>query len=436
MLKQVERFEVSDVATIYGCCGLFDMCTDNDLMSLSMEGANKFLDWIGWELTSVCLIKKNFITYVRAERTQGVATPGYISDPCGESNGAEWGKCDFVLEDWGRYRRHGPVRDATRINTKYCEQQPMYRLDGSRIVNDDEYDMRVATEAIVQDLKRAIITGNATTAGQFDGLQRLVKTGYTDSTGYNCDIMDSIVIDWNSNQMAGGAGMTWNGAAIAATYNFVDVLQAVVRRIKDRIDMAPPLASQPMLPGDMVFVAPTHVIRCLLDHYTCWSVCEGSQYNEVAIQSYEARTFRRGLDGGLFNMGKIFIDGFEIPMLAYNWSLTNNVTGDADAYLLTGKVGSVQMISGQMLDMRKVPPTYPKATYSYTDGGRLLTWSNQDQTCMQREVEFQPRLLMWAPWAQARFQDIECNTPGGVLSPDPWETSFFPESSFCIPACP
>jgi len=48
---------VSSLATIYGCCGLFDLCSDQDLMSLSFEAQNKFMDWIGWEKTNVCTIK-------------------------------------------------------------------------------------------------------------------------------------------------------------------------------------------------------------------------------------------------------------------------------------------------------------------------------------------------------------------------------------------
>jgi len=273
------NMSVSSLATIYGCCGLFDLCGDDDLMSLSLEGQNRFLDWLGWERTVTCLIQKYFITFTRPEATeQGGRSGGYISDPCGDSNGAEWGECDFVLEDFALLRRHGPTRNATRNQVKYCERQPRYRLDGTPITSDAEYDMRVATEALLQDFKRMVIDGNSATPGQFDGLETLVKTGYTDSTGKNCNSMDSIVIDWNANSMNGGAGITWNGAAVGAGYDFVDVLLAVLRRIMDRIALAPQLASQSMSVGDIIFVAPSHVIRCLLDAYTCWSVCPGQQY--------------------------------------------------------------------------------------------------------------------------------------------------------------
>jgi len=436
-LPNVQRREtLSTLATIYGCCGLFDLCSDQDLMSLSFEGQNAFLDWIGWELTDICKITKNFITWVRPEPTdRGTRSDGFLSNACGDSNGVDYGVCDFTLEDFALLRRHGPVRNATRNSVRLCDAQPRYRLDGTPILSDAEYDMRLSMEALLQDLKRMIIDGNSSISGQFDGFDSLIKTGYTDSKGKSCRMMDSVIVDWNGNPMDGGAGITWNGAPVAPTYNYVDVLLAAFRRVMDRIQNSPALASQPLSVGDMVFVAPTHVLRCLLDHYTCWSVCDGKQYNEVQLQTYEARTFRNNLNGGMFQAGKIYLDGFEIPLIAYNWGLLKSgLLGDA--YLLTGAIGNIKLIQGQLLDMRQVPGGYPDANYSYTDGGRVLTWTERDKTCVYREIEMQPRLLSWAPWAQVRFQDIRCTQPGGVISPDPWETSFFPETSFNVPVCP
>lgn len=421
---------LGDLATIYGCCGLFDMCSDQDLMSLSLEGQNKFLDWLSWQLTNVCLVKKSFINYVRPAQSQGACTDGYLGDPCADPNGVEWGACEFELRDFARLRRAGPVRDATMNDVRYCEMQPRYRLDGTPITDDREFDMRLATEAVLQDLKRMLITGNAATAGQFDGLAQLVASNYTDPTGRRCATMDSVVIEWNGNDLDGGNGITWNGAAVANTYDFIDVLAAVIRRIRQRISWAPALSAQPMGVGDMVLVMPTFMTRCLLDSYTCWSVCAST-----TTDTYEARTFRNQLLGGMFGDGRIYIDGFEIPLISYDWGLTQGPT-TADIYLLTGKIGNVRLLNGQLLDMRAVPGGYPEAGYSYTDGGRILTWVERDHTCVQQIVEMRPRLLSWAPWANARIQNVVCNQPGGPLGPDPCDASYFVETSFTPASCP
>jgi len=432
-MPQKQRLTESTLATIYGCCGLFDMCADQDLMSLSFEGTSKFLDWLGWERTNICVVKKSFITWVRPEYTGGRATAGYLADPCAEPNSVQWGECDFTLEDWGRLRRAGPVRDITKTDVRYCEAQPRYRLDGSPISDDREYDMVIATEVLLQDLKRLIVTGNGATGGQFDGLQQLVATGYVNSAGRRCEIMDSIVVDWNSNGTDGGAGVTWNGNAVAATFNLVDVLLAIYRRIVQRISWAPPLAARGLAVGDIAIVMPTGFIDCLLNAYTCWRVCDGGQYDETVLNSLEGRQFRDTLNGGMFGAGRIFLHGFEVPIIPYDWGLINGPT-TFDMYVLTGQVGAIKLVQGQYNDM--APVTKARPDRYYTDGGRLLTWSDDDETCERQVVEMQPRLLCWAPWAQARIQNVRCATVAGPLSPDPTDTSFFPESSFSVAACP
>src|SRR3990167_1857720 len=157
---------VSSLATIYGCCGLFDLCGDADLMSLSFEGQVPFLDWIGWERTSVCEIRKNFITYQAPAGTAvGSPTSGIVTDACAPGETIEWGTCEFLLDDFGRIRRVAPTRDITRTSLRLCEAQPRYRLDGTPIVDDREYDMRVTTEVITQDLKGLIVEGNNSNPG-------------------------------------------------------------------------------------------------------------------------------------------------------------------------------------------------------------------------------------------------------------------------------
>jgi len=435
-VPSIERLTLSDAATIYACCGLFDLCSDTDLMSLSFEGMSPFLDWLGWRPSVLCNIVKNFIAWVKPEEYQNSCTPGWLSDPCHDAYSVQFGTCDFTLHDWGRLRRAGPVRDITYKGVKLCEAQPRYRWDGTPIVDDMEFDMRMAMEVLLNDLKGLVVDGNHATPGQFDGLANLVKTGYTNSNGVPCSLMDSTVIDWNGNAMSGGAGITWNGNPIAATYDFIDVLLAIYRRIRQRIKWSPEMAAQRMQEGDMVLTLPSDFIQCVLDMYTCWSVCPGQAFNEANLNTFEARRFRDQLLGGLFGDGQITLDGFPIPLVGYDWGSMVQGPTRFDAYLLTGSIGAIKVINGEFLDMRTVPPAVAPGAYQVTDGGRVLTWETPDNTCVQRSVEMRPRLLMWAPWAQARIHDVRCNTPGGIIVPDPCDSSFFPMSSFSAAACP
>lgn len=431
--KQVQqRLTVSGIAASpVGCCGLFNLCGDADLMSLSLMGQEPFLDWIGWEKSDVCGILKNFITWIRPDTGKA---RGYVSDPCGESEGAAFGTCDFMLEGFGRLRRHSPTRDQTKVGLRLCDNQPRYRLDGQAIGDENEWDIRVVVEAIMQDFRNLMITGNHTVGvddGLWDGLQQLITYGYTSPlTGRRCCDMDSLVIDWNGNaicdKLTGAHGATWNGAAIPVGFDFIEVLMAVYRRIRRRLSMAPALAGN-LTPGDMIFVAPTSFNQCLLDCYTCWSLCVDS-----ITDTRESRQFRDSLNGGMFGAGTIKLDGFEIPLMNYDWSMINGPT-TGDAYLLVNKVGGQRLIQGQYNDLARNVAKIPNAEYS--DGGRLLIMTDYDKTCVMHDVEFQPRLLAWAPWSEARFIDLRCATPGGPLSPDPWDSSWYPECSFSAAEC-
>ena len=431
----VQRLAVSDLATIYGCCGLFDLCGEDDLISLTMQGADSFMDWIGWEATDVCVVEKNFISWVRPNED---TRTGWLSNPCADPNSVEFGTCAFRIEDFARLRRAAPVQDITKNHLRLCERQPRYRIDGTRVNNDYEFRALLAAEAITQDLKVMTITGNVSTGGQFSGLENLVKTGYTDFTGKRCALMDSIVIDWNGNTLSGGSGVTWTDGRgtfnIANTYNLIDILLNAFRVVMQRIRLSPTLAAQNLMVGDVVIVATTQMIQCILDQYTCWRVCPGVAYNEANLNTLEAREFRDRLMGGLFGYGRIYLDGFEIPLIAYDWGLQKGPTL-SDVYMLTGSVGNVKTIMGQHNNMALVDVPELTDIYTSSDGGRFLHWQNIDQTCVEQVLEFQPRILSWAPWTNVRIQDVKCNLPGGFLSPDPMETSFFPETSFTIAAC-
>lgn len=411
---------VSSDPTIYGCELLFDICTDDALMSLSFEGTAPFLDWIGWEPTNVCVIKKAFINFVRAERSGGNATAGWLADPCEDPNGFEVDYCDFTLTDFARLRRESPTRDITKMDIRYCEVQPRYRLDGSQITDQREYDFRLAVEVLLQDLKSMVVEGNKSTAGQFNGLEQLVKTGYTDSDGSACEAMDSIVVNYNHNTVdTGGNGMTWNGAAISSAFSYIEILHAIYRRIRHRIRLAPALASQRLRVGDMVLVMPEDFAPCVLDAFNCWSFCGGDL---SLLDTQEARQNRNDLNGGLYGAGHIELDGFEIPLMPYDWGLI--VSGQTfDSYLLTGAVGNVKLIQGQFNDLEAVAEARPDK-FAATDGGRLLNWAEDRHTCEVQVAEMQPRLLMWAPWAQARISNVVCATPGGIISADPNSTYF------------
>lgn len=438
-MNQLRRLTLSSSATPFGCCNYFDHCAD-EILSLTYNGTLGLLDWLGWNVTEECYKSVEFITYRRPEQTLQLAdTPGYASDPCAEPYSWEYGTRKLTVEDFGRITRAGPTREVIKAK-RYCKTQPRYRLDGSMVDSEQEWDMLFTTDQVLDDMRSLVVIGNAAVGGQFDGLQQWVATTHGGP-------LNSWVVNWNNNSMTGGAGITVNGNAVGATFDIIDVLQAIFRRIIQRKMWSSVFGGLPIGLGDMILVLPTFARDCLLDFYTCWSVCAGQAYNEVNLQTYEARQFRDNLisatnPANLFGHGYITLDGITIPLLAHDWELIDGPTR-FDMYFLTGQLGGRRIWEGEFLsadtalsDFRSMlPGNVNPGDYFSLDGGRMLGKYDTDNECYKLKMWHHPRLFCYAPWMQMRFQNVVCRSPVDPLSPDPGETSFYPETSFDAATC-
>lgn len=425
--NQVQRLTLTGAAPdspfIADATPFFDRCVD-ELMSLHFGGRMGILDLFNWRVDDTYTKTFNYITYVRPEYATGNPTAGHLADPCEDPKSFEYGTSQITLEGFGRYGRMGPVREIL-APTQYCKTDPRYRLDGTPVTNEFEWDMAFMMDVLKQDLFRDIIVGNSSTAGKFDGLLQWINTDY------DTELLNSTVIDWNSNGIEGGAGTTINGNPIASGTNLINVLLAVFRRFRQRIKWSPTLANEELNGRNMVLVMPTFLSECLLDAFTCWSVCEGGEFNPVNLMTYEARNFRDSLNGGRYGGGFIRLDGQVIDIYPYDWE-TIHGENRGDIYFLTLSVGNQQLWEGEHLSASAASSrmnTLGHDQYFSTDGGRIIGTTDVDNLCRQTKIWIRPRLVNRAPWLQARIMDVECARILDPLSPDPL-SSFFPHTSF------
>lgn len=423
--RMMERaLTVSTQATPFGCCNFFSHCSDG-IMSLHYAGRLGLLDWMGFQPSDECYKVFDFITFIRPEQDGGNDTPGYIGDPCADPNGVEFGTCSLELEDFALYGREGPVRKVLQPRL-YCKTDPKRALDGRPITSEREWDSRWAVDQIVNDLREDIIVGNAETPGQMDGVQQWVNRSYT------CEMLNSLVVDWNGNGMngTGGGAILINGQAANGAYNLVDVLLDGLRYITDRISWSPSLRTQQMSEGDVIIAGPTFLLRCLKDAYTCWSVCQDGAYTQVNLNSADARIFRRTLDGGMFGAGKITLDDITVHLMPHNEGLINGPTRGT-LYMLTGSVGNERLWYGEHLDAEDAVSRIGDAQSGFTsmDGGRLIARVDSENLCYKQKVWWSGRIYTRAPWANLVIEDIRCATPFGPLSGQAG-TSYYPMTSY------
>lgn len=423
----ISQLTPSSLATAYGCCGLFDRCGDNDLLSLTLE-SEQLVDWIGWRSDDQCRQFVKLLTYIGPAGTStGTETSG-ASTACADGAGVEFGTCEILLPDKGRIKRVGPTRDLTENNRKICDEYPVFMKDGQRITDELMWSITMAGTAIRQDLKRMLITGNPSNAGEFAGLQHLVNTGYANAVDQRrCTAMDSLVLNWGSQTMATEV----NG------FDLIDYIIDYVRRIRTRARWS---SLGGIAVGDQILMMPSFLRDCLLDTYTCWSVCEGSTYDYTVLQKYEGRTFRNSLNGGTFGDGQIFVDGTPLPIITYDWTAFGQAAPyfTGDMYILTRRIGNVPVLWGQYIDMTKPANRFNEeagyAHYKSLDGGRFLSYWKTDNECTQVTVLTRPNLYLSAPWAQARIQNVACQRPLAPMSPDP-TSSYYAESVLAPAVC-
>lgn len=428
--RAIERLTLSgaspDNPFIADATPFFDRC-EEELLTLSYGGRAGIMDLFNWRVNNEYTKTFNYITYARPAYAGGNPTPGHLADPCADPNGYEFGTAKITLEGFGRYGRMGPVREIL-APTVYCSTDPRYRIDGRPITDEFEWDMNFIMDVLFQDLFRDIIVGNSATPGKFDGLQQWINTDY------DTELLQSFVVNWAGNTVdaAGGGGITVNGVTVTPKPHLIDLLIAIFRRFRQRIKWSPTLANQEINGRNMVLIMPTFLAECLLDAFTCWSVCEGGEFNPVNLMTYEARNFRDTLNGGRFGGGFIKLDGQIIDIFPYDWE-TINGNDRGDIYFLTLSIGNQQLWEGEHLDASSAAGRMNArghAEYFSTDGGRIIGTTDVDNLCLQTKIWIRPRLICRAPWLQARIMGVQCNRILDPLSPDPLNTSFFPHTSF------
>ena len=386
---------------------------ENSLMSLSLSGTyGTLLDWIGWKGVKYYEKKRYFLTYADVS---GLAADSPASsenlNACAPGPESEFGTTSYTLTGWQDIKMGGKVIKVSESDMRYAESSGTLRLDGSPINNEVEWQTWLATNSLLKRFNRTIIT-NASF-----GLQTLVNTTYTS------DAMDSTVIDWNGNDVAGatgaGAGVTYNGNAVVDGIQLIDLLQYYWYRLLMRVQNAPALTGQ-ITSQDVALVVPYFMIDPLLNSYVCHQICGG---DTSLLNSTEARAERKRVgDGGLFGHGFIELGNTQISLMPHDAEMITDVTGVFDMYMLVRGVGNMRLLEGQYLDQRgdKLP-----MGYTALDDGKLLTWENIDNNCRQQQVMLQWRVDMPAPWAQLRITNVTAEALGGVYSADAASGFFF-----------
>ena len=411
--------------TIYGRHSIFDPCFDGDVMGLQVQ-THGILSWLGWRKNPFWKRTVQFITWWRGDGAEEGATGA--GSPCEDPTGWEWGECSYELchESW--YHRQGDPLGPHNTQTR-CETSQRARLNGVLITDDWEWQLNGIMQVLKQDINWDVIHGSHMNDWEMNGLESVIRVGYSDNSGNNCPMVDSWLVDWEHDDLDGDV----NGWG-----NFFNFLHEITSQIEYRS-----YGIGDIMDTDMVLFTSRFMADCILDAFACYSVCGVTAVGDIAEQSLRAQTlaYRQSLNGGPMYDGTRAVgyislkSGRRIPLMVDDaFDITRpSANYCSDVYLLTRRIGNRDVFYGEYLDLSSygnLMRKFNEATgIRVESAGRFAFKGKEDNWCGMAMAGTSPELYLSAPWAQARIMNVCCSR---VLKPvvgTPFQPDYTPGGS-------
>lgn len=414
---------------IYGRNTIFDPCAAGDIFGLQVS-AHGLPAWLGSRSNKYYMRRVSFITWWgpagTGEDSQSQQSTG-ATGPCDDPPGWEYGNAGYTLLHKSWYSRAGDALDPHTVAQDRCETTPRYRLNGKLITDDVEWQMNGIMNVLQQSIRRDVVHGSHVNANEMDGLESIIKTGYTDDEGHLTPAIDSILVDWSNDDLDGES----NGYG-----NFFDYLDEVVTEIEYRASAMGGIAE-----SDMALVCPRFMATALLDSYACYTTCGVTSSGDITDQALRAdqRALRRELNGGPLYDGRNAVgyiqlkSGRRLPIIVEDaMDITKPTEGyfASDIYLLVRRIGSVDVLYGEYLDLsvaeNRLRRHDPNLRMRADQGGRFLVKAKEDNFCHQLLLGTSPEIYLSAPWAQVRIQNVQVSRSRKPITGDPFQPDYMP----------
>lgn len=411
---------------------LFDICSDEDLVSLTMvDRYDPLLDVIGFRNSSLHRREKNIITYMDADGT-GAGTPvDYIStDACAPGEHGEFGYCKWVCQGFTEFKATTEPYNLADIGLKLCERYPTFRFDGSQIDNDYEWGLVTTTQAMLKGVHRWFIEGTGYSASaQTPGMAELIDFGYIDPDGNACPAMDSTVLDLLGQGCSPAGGLsgneTVNGTPIGtAGFTLIDYIQQFVINTVQRIRRSQWEGQRPIFIG----IIDPNALQCLIDCYICHTECGGRvlDMEELSVRQMLNDMRRQIAFNGTVTMT---FSGYPITFYTYDYGLVTDAVNSLSQFFIGALfIGGNKTVGFEPKDFRNAlsnaAGTTETGEKNVTDQGRMLSYTDWDHLCFRTTAHMHLRLCVEVPWAWMKVENFLCRQliP---FSGDPQNPNFF-----------
>ena len=130
-------------------------------------------------------------------------------------------------------------------------------------------------------------------------------------------------------------------------------------------------------------------------------------------------------------MGMFEVDGVPVDILTSGWIPQTSTAPNfcSDIYVLSRRVGADRILYNEYQDFTRtlagVPANLVVQGARVTDNGKFLVLSQNVHECFNEEVFMKARLVLRAPWLQARITDVCAPFTLAPITPIPGDTHFW-----------
>lgn len=318
------------------------------------------------------------------------------------------------------------------INNMVQSDNPMIpdllRQPGLNFRSAKAHQLFMLSTQLQRSIAPVEVTGNATLAAaatnlgwisEFDGLDRLIKTGHIDvSTSIACPAADSHIITWGTT-----VDGTVNGLNIVETLNDVYLSR---QWLADDVGM--PGVQWVWVMDKRLFRALTFVFACTFPNARCTDFTAGTPGGRTQSE-VESRTEK--MQNGQF----LIVAGQQVPVLftagtevAIPNKSSNGMT--ADIYLVPMKWNGTDLtwMDYFPLDNQFIAEWQGLAQQNgrvVHNNGMFMTAIRSDGFCDELLLTAKFRMIMRVPFLAARVDNVTFNALKGYRSFDPGGTNFY-----------
>lgn len=258
-----------------------------------------------------------------------------------------------------------------------------------------------AFESVVFDGNRTFTPANAELGfiREFDGFDRLIKTGHVDAkSGNPCAAVDSIVDDWGD-------------AAYTATVDGDTIVQRIALIFHALMTNAKNMG---LLPVRWVLSMYDDLFFALTRVWPCLDMIAGCTPGTNAINNIDAET-QRNLQNEMYNGQFLWIDGQRVPVItSQGVPLENSGNGFTSSiyFIPLTVLGGYQVTyvegfdqgNGEALEAVNIANN---PNYMPMNSGFWVLAYSQQELCLEYTVAAQPRLILETPFLAARLDGVQ-----------------------------